>query len=297
MTQTLAVNDDLVTFNAATPGMIGSATDFGYNNKGIMFNETTHRMSKSQVNPLGLWIFWRAALAEQFSGSITDFFNAISLDNTGTYLNGYMLVDANTNETGLVEMSYRCFVYYRSTGGPYTVSSESLDCNACSTDYDSEMVTADYLMGINYQASLQVRSDLQSTDNRPARRQQFKQLLPGVNDVETAKAVITYTDPANPLSIFGRWDLGYGETSYPKQIPDGSVDSKVGSTRMVRSFMGLSGILDTKSSATGFWMLYGTPYINGTPFIWSQSSWKWQTLRDVPYRVDGRFTLMPLYLR
>ena len=297
MTQTLAVNGDLMTFNAATPGLIGSATDFGYNNKGIMFNETTHRMSTSQVKPLGLWIFWRAALAEQFSGSITDFFNAISLDNTGSYLNGYMLVDANTNETGLVEMSYRCFVYYRSTGGLYTVSSESLDGNACSTDYDSEMVTADYLMGINYPASLQVRSDLQSTDNRPARRQQFNQLLPGVNDVETAKAVITYTDPANPLSIFGRWDLGYGETSYPKQIPDGSVDSKVGSTSMVRSFMGLSGILDISSSTTGFWMLYGTPYVNGTPFIWSHSSWKWQTLRDVPDRIDGRFTLMPLYLR
>ena len=111
MSQTLAVNGDLVTFNAATPGLIGSITDFGYNNKGIMFNETTHRMSKSQVKPLGLWIFWRAALAEQFSGSITDFSNAISLDNTGTYLNGYMLVDAKTKETGLVEMSYRCFVY------------------------------------------------------------------------------------------------------------------------------------------------------------------------------------------
>ncbi len=297
MTQTLAVNGDLMTFNAATPGLIGSATDFGYNNKGIMFNETTHRVSKSQVKPLGLWIFWRAALAEQFSGSISDFFNAISLDNTGTYQNGYMLVDANTYETGLVEMSYRCFVYYRSTGGLYTVSSESLDGNACSTDYDSEMVTADYLMGINYPASLQVRSDLQSTDNRPARREQFKQLLPGVNDVETAKAVITYTDPTNPLSLFGRWDLGYGETSYPKQIPDGSVDSKVGSTSMVRSFMGLSGTLDISSSTTGFWMLYGTPYVNGTPFIWSQSSWKWQTLRDVPDRIDGRFTLMPLYLR
>ena len=57
-----------------TPGLIGSATDFGYNNKGMMFNETTHRMSKSQVKPDGLWIFWRAALAEQFSASITDFF-------------------------------------------------------------------------------------------------------------------------------------------------------------------------------------------------------------------------------
>jgi hypothetical protein len=297
MTQSLAVNGDLLTFNTATPGLIGSGTDFGYNNKGVMFNETTHRWSTSQVKTNGLWIFWRATLAEQFSGSITDFFNAISLDNTGTYLNGYMLVDANTNETGLVEMSYRCFVYYRSTGGPYTVTSTSSDGNACSKDYDSEMVTADYMMGINYPASLQVRDDLQSTDNRPARRQQFLQLLPEVTDMETAKTVITYTDPTNPLSIFGRWDLGYGETSYPKQIPDGSIDAKAASTSMVRSFMGLSGILDVSASNAGFWMLYGTAKINDTPFIWSQSLWKGQKLRDVPDRLDGRFTLMPLYLR
>jgi hypothetical protein len=118
-----------------------------------------------------------------------------------------------------------------------------------------------------------------------------------VSDVATAKAVITHTDPANPLSIFGRWDLGYGQTSYPKQIPDGSTDSKVASTSMVRSFMGLSGILDTSSASTGFWMLYGTAKIDGTPFVWSQSSWKWQKLRDVPDRLDGSFTLMPLYLR
>ena len=66
---------------------------------------------------------------------------------------------------------------------------------------------------------------------------------------------------------------------------------------MVRSFMRLSGILDTKSPATGFWMLYGTPHVHGKPFIWSQSLWNGQTLRDVPDRVDGRFTLMPLHLR
>jgi len=298
MTQTLAVNGDHLTVNAVSPGLIGSSTDFGYNNKGIMFNETTHRVSKSVVKPDGLWTFWRAALAEQFSASISDFFDAISLDNTGTYLNGYMLVDANTNETGLVEMSYRCFVYYRQNPGEaYTVSSKSLDGGSCTTGYDPEMVTDTYLMGINFPASLQVREDLQSTDNRPARRQQFKQLLPGVNDVETAKTVITYTDPANPLSIFGRWDLGYGETSYPKQIPDGSIDSKVGSTSMVRSFMGLTGTLDTSSSNKGFWMLYGSAKVTKKPFIWSQSSWKWQILRDVPDRIDGRFTLMPLYLR
>ncbi|MHB8770088.1 MAG: C45 family peptidase [Syntrophales bacterium] len=297
MTQTLAVNGDLVTLNAVNPGIIGSNTDFGFNNKGMMFNETTHRASKGQAKPNGLWMFWRAALAEQFSASIDDFFRYISLDNTGTYLNGYMLVDANTNETGLVEMSYRCFVYYRSTGGAYTVTSQPLDNGICSTDYDAEMVTPDYLMGINYPASLQVRSDLLSTDNRPARRRQFKQLLPGVTDLETAKSVITCTDPLNPLSIFGRWDLGYGETDYPKQIPDGSIDSKAASTATVRAFQGLSGTLDTSASTTGFWMLYGTPTINGAPFVWSQSSWKWQKLRDVPDRVEGVFTLMPLYLR
>src|SRR4029434_1593983 len=101
-----------------------------------------------------------------------------------------MLVDATPTDTGLVEMSYRCFVYYRSTGGSYTVSSESLDGAPCATEYDTDMVTADYLMGMNYPASLQVRSDLQSTDNRPARRQQFNALLPGVIDVETPKTVI-----------------------------------------------------------------------------------------------------------
>jgi hypothetical protein len=297
MTQSFAVNGDLLTVNASTPGLIGSATDFGYNNKGIMFNETTHRMSVIRTKPDGIWIFWRATLAEQFSASITDFFNAISLDNTGTYLNGYMLVDAKNNETGLVEMSYRCFIYYRSNGGPYVVSSKSMDGGACALDYDSQMVTADYLMGINYPASLQVVADLASTDNRPARRRQFKQLLPSVTDVEGAKAVITYTDPANPLSIFGRWDLGYGETAYPKTIPDGSVDSKVASTSMVRSFMGLAGNLDTTASSTSFWMLYGTAKINSKPFIWSESTWKTQTLRDVPDRLEGNFTLMPLYLK
>ncbi len=297
MNMTLAINNDLMTVNAGVPGLIGSATDFGFNNKGVMFNETTHRMSHTEVKPDGLWIFWRAALAEQFSTSIDDLFRYISLDNTGTYLNGYMLVDAKNGASGLVEMSYRCFIYYRSTGGAYTVTSKSLDGQPCSTEYDPEMVTADYLMGINYPASLQVRTDLQSTDNRPARRRQFAKLLPQVVDIASAKAAITYTDPANPLSIFGRWDLDYGDTAYPKMIPDGAIDAKTATTSMVRSFMELSGTLDLQSRATGFWMLYGTPSVNGAPFIWSESSWKWQKRRDVPDRLDGTFTLMPLYLK
>ncbi len=297
MTQTISVNGIMVTMNTMSPGQIGSNTDFGYNNKGIMFNETTHRIKRGQVKPEGIFIFWRSTLAETFSETIDDFFRYISLDNSGTYLNGYMLIDVKNNETALVEMSYRCFVYYRSTGGEYTVTARSLDGNPCSTDYDREMVTQQYIMGINYPASYQVASDLESTDNRPARKRQFKQFLPSVKTLDDAKSLITYTDPKNPLSIYGRWDLGYGETSYPKTIPDGSVDSKAASASMAREFMGLSGRFDLSSDKKGIWMLFGTAYVNGAPFIWSQSSWKWQKLRDVPDRLDGRFTLVNLYLR
>jgi hypothetical protein len=294
MAMTLFVNDDFLTVNTACPGMIGSNTDFGYNNKGIMFNETTHRLSTSKTKTDALWIFWRSTLAEQFSTSIDDFFRYISLENSGTYLNGYMLVDSNTNETGLVEMSYQCFVFYRSSGGPYTVTTKP---EGFSTVYDTEMVTPEYLMGINFPASQQVRDDLQSTDNRPARRQQFKKMLPGVTDVAGAKAVITYTDPDNPLSIFGRWDLGYGQTDYPKMVPDGSLDSKVATASMARASKQLTGKLDVFSPQRGFWMLYGTAHVNGSPFIWSRSSWSWQKRRDVPDVLDGRFTYLKLNLR
>ena len=294
MAMTLFVNGDFLTVNASTPGLIGSGTDFGYNNKGIMFNETTHRVSYTECKTQALWIFWRAALAEQFSASLDDFFRYISLDNSGTYLNGYMLVDSKNGETGLVEMSFKCFVYYRSSGGAYTVTTQP---SGFSTAFDAEMVTPDYLMGINFPASTQVRNDLQSTDNRPARRRQFQQLLPGVTDVETAKAVITYTDPANPLSLFGRWDLGYGETPYPKTIPDGSIDAKVATASMARTALGLTGNLDVESPANGIWMLYGTARVNGAPFIWSRSSWSWQRRRDVPDVLDGTFTRLRLNLR
>jgi hypothetical protein len=121
------------------------------------------------------------------------------------------------------------------------VTCKSLDGYPSVTDYDKEVVTEDYLMGINYPASLQVRSDLQSTDNRPARKKQFKKLLRKVHDIKSAKKVITHTDPDNPLLIFGRWDLAYGETDYPKQVPDGSVDAKAVDTAMVKDFMKLRG--------------------------------------------------------
>lgn len=297
MATTMAVNDDLVSYNASSPGLIGSGTDFGFNNKGLMFNETTHRLSRNEARANGMWIFWRAAAAEHYAANLDEFFHYLTLDNSATYLNGYMVADVKNGESGLIEMSYRCFVCFRSSGGPYKVTGWSLDGGPCSLDYDAQMVTPEYLMGINFPASLQVREDLQSTDNRPARRRQFAELLPGVVDIATARRAITYTDPANPLSIFGRWDLGWGETLYPKTIPDGSVDAKVVGEASVKAFMDLEGILDQKSLAKGFWMLFGTPHMGGKPFVWSESPWRGQTLRDVPDRLDGAFVEVPLNLR
>jgi len=176
MYQTIAVNGDWHTENAGSPGLIGSGTDFGYNNKGIMYNETTHRFSRTETRQSGIWTFWRAALAEQFSSTIQEFFDAISIDSTGTYMNGYMLADVKTMESGLVEMSYRCFVFYRSKGGAYEVTTKSMDDTNCTTLYDGKMVNPDFLMGINFPASVQVVSDLKSDDNRPMRWVQFKAL-------------------------------------------------------------------------------------------------------------------------
>jgi hypothetical protein len=37
--------------------------------------------------------------------------------------------------------------------------------------------------------------------------------------------------------------------------------------------------------------------VKGKPFIWSQSQWKRQKLRNVPDRVAGDWTFLNLYMR
>jgi hypothetical protein len=295
MVMNLFVNDDFMTFNALSPGLIGSLTDFGYNNKGLMFNETTHRASHMEPKTYALWMFWRATLAEQFGASLDDFFRYVSLEPSGTYMNGYMVVDAKTEEIGLIEMSYKSFVYFKPDGkGGYTVITKP---DGLSIEYDAELLQGDYILGINYPVSYQIRDDLQSKDNRPARRRQFMERIGNVNDIETAKTLITYTDPNNPLSIYGRWDLGYGETPYRKIVPDGSIDAKAASASMAAEAMSLKGTFSLHSHKKGFWMKYGTPYVNGLPFIWSSSQWSGQKLRDVPDIVDGQYNYLDLYLK
>ena len=292
---TMWINGDFMTANIGGPGYLGSGVDFGYTNKGIIFNETTHGYSYTEPKTNALWSFWRATLAEQFATSLDEFFRYVSLEASGTYMNGYMVVDAKTKEIGLVEMSYKSFVFFKPDGkGGIAVTTKPDGLNKT---YDKEMVQPDYLLGINYPASQQIRDDLKSQDSRPARKRQFLAQIGSVKDIESAKALITYTDPENPLSIYGRWDLGYGETPTPKTVPDGAVDAKAISTSMIEDVFDLKGVLDTSSPAELFWMKFGTPYVDGKPFIWSESQWKGTKLRYVPDRIDGEFTLLNEYIR
>lgn len=291
----LWVAGDFITANMGGPGYLCSDVDFGYTNKGIMFNETTHRYAYTEPKAEALWMFWRAALAEQFSTSIDEFFRFISLEASGTYMNGYMVADARTGKIGYIEMSYDAFVFYKPDGkSEVAVTTSPI---GLSTAYDPELVTPTYVLGINYPASLLIRGELQSVDNRPARRVQFMAQIGGVHDIATSKALITYIDPLNPLSIYGRWDLGYGITPLPKTIPDGACDAKAISAAMVRHAVHLKGVLDSGAKTRAFWMKYGTPSVNGKPFIWSESPWSGQRLRGVPDRVEGDWRLLHLHMR
>ena len=290
------INGDFFTMNSVMPGMISSEASFGYNNKGIMFNATTIDATYSQAKTDRLWMFWRETLATQFADSMDTFYDFISLEASGTYMNGYMVVDVNEMEIGLIEMSYDTFFYFKPDGssGYDVITSKS----GISTEYDEEMLQPDYILGFNYPVSIYLRDELKAIENRPARRYQLLSMIHTVTDIEKAKNLITYTfDPDEPLSIFGRWDLGYGWTPTPHIIPEGSIDAKATSASMMSYVSGIQGILDIDSPYRVFWMKFGTPKINGKPFIWSESIWKDQKLRNVPDVVDDNFYFLNLNIR
>lgn len=290
------INGDFFTMNSVMPGMISSEASFGYNNKGIMFNATTIDATYSQAKTDRLWMFWRETLATQFADSMDTFYDFISLEASGTYMNSYMVVDVNEMEIGLIEMSYDTFFYFKPDGssGYDVITSKS----GISTEYDEEMLQPDYILGFNYPVSIYLRDELKAIENRPARRYQLLSMIHTVTDIEKAKNLITYTfDPDEPLSIFGRWDLGYGWTPTPHIIPEGSIDAKATSASMMSYVSGIQGILDIDSPYRVFWMKFGTPKINGKPFIWSESIWKDQKLRNVPDVVDDNFYFLNLNIR
>jgi hypothetical protein len=58
---------------------------------------------------------------------------------------------------------------------------------------------------------------------------------------------------------------------------------------MLANISDLKGVLNVNSSNRAFWMKFGTPVVDGKPFIWSESQWSEQKLRDVPDVVDGNY--------
>ena len=297
---TYVIGEDFVTQNANCPGQFGSNTDFGFNGKGIGFNETTHVDLYDKTHLDGVFLAWRSAAAEQFAGSIQEFYDYCTLDNTGTYLNGYHIVDANTGEIGLLDMSYNRFVLFVCNGKDIKMT-DSTGYKPNFLDYDHHLITPTHIFGVNQPVSWWVGYELESMNLRPMRRNQLWARLGTVTDIETAKDLITYTEDREPLSIYGRWDLGYGTTELPRIRPDGSVDAKACSIEMIKDVLAnLSCKPSINGTKTSFWMKFGTASINQLPFIWSKSAFNQfkqpEEVDYVPDALDGRFNRVKMFM-
>lgn len=298
---TYVIGEDFVTQNANCPGQFGSNTDFGFNCNGIGFNETTHVDLYDKTKIDGIFLAYRSAAAEQFSHTIREFYDYCKLDNTGTYLNGYHLVDANTGEIGLLDMSYNRFVLFVCDGKDVKLT-DSTGYVPTHLDYDHHLITPTHVFGVNQPVSWWVGYELESMNLRPMRRNQLWTRIDTVQDIETAKDLITYTEDREPLSVYGRWDLGYGTTEMARMRPDGSVDAKAGSAELIRQTLkNLSRVPDINGTKTSFWMKFGTAHVQQLPFIWSQSPWasmkQDESVDFVPDALDGRWNLVKMFMK
>lgn len=297
---TYVIGEDFLTQNSFCPGQFGSNTDFGFNGHGIGFNETTETYFYNESKTLGVWLTYRSAAAEQFASSIQEFYDYISLDNTGTYLNGYHLVDAKTGEIGLVEMSYNRFVLFTCDGKTVN-QTDSTGYKPTFLDYDHHLISPTHIFGVNQPVNWWVGYELESMNLRPMRRNQLWERLDTVQDMDSAKALITYTEDREPLSVYGRWDLGYGTTEMHRTRPDGSVDAKAFSTEMIKEVhSNLSRKPSISGTKTSFWMKFGTAHMRQLPFIWSQSQFagfkQSEKLDCVPDTLDGRWNRVKMFM-
>ncbi len=298
---TYCIGDDFVTQNANCPGQFGSNTDFGFNGNGIGFNETTHVDLYDETKILGIWMTYRAAAAEQFARTIDEFYEYCSMDNTGTYLNGYQLVDANTGEIGLLDMSYKRFALFKCNGEELTMK-DSTGYVPNHLDYDHHLISPSHIFGVNQPVYFWVGYELESMNLRPMRRNQLWERLDTVTDIETARDLITYTEDREPLSIYGRWDLGYGTTEMHRTRPDGSVDAKACSREIILDTLkNLSRVPDINGDKTSFWMKFGTAHVRQHPFIWSESQFRDfkqpESVDCVPNALDGRWNRVKMFMK
>jgi hypothetical protein len=294
----LDVNGIYLSAQALNPGLLGSFSDFGYNGQGILFNETTvSQQGRPQPKVEALWSFWRAALAEFYADSLDAFFDYISLEDSGTYMNGYQIADVRNRTFGLVEMDEERFVFFRPVpGGGYEV-----ECRPACVDpgYDSTLLAADYVIGFNVPVSREIRESLnyppEALDKDPVRTTQFLERIHTVRDVATARELISFFDPAFPRSIYSRRDL---DGARPQ--PSGSVDAKVVSASMLLPYLERSGTLEPdfwRGRSDGCWMKFGPPSQEVGPFVWSESAWAdWRHDR-LPDEMEGSWQMFFSHVR
>jgi len=289
----LNVNGVYMSVQALNPGLLGSFSDFGYNGHGILFNETTvSQQGQARPKVLSLWSFWRAALAEFHADSLDSFFDYLSLEGSGTYMNGYQIADVRDRTFGLVEMDEDRFVFFRPlAGGGYDV-----ECRPACADrgYDRGMLTDDYVIGFNVPVSREVRAALNypptAHEKDPVRSEQFMDRIGTVRDVDTARDLIAFFDPASPRSIYARRDL----TGAGAPRPGGSVDAKVVSASMLRPYLERTGTLEPDfrwGRTDACWMKFGPPSEEVGPFVWSESAWSPWRHDGLPDRMEGPWEL------
>ena len=297
---TYVIGEDFLTQNSFCPGQFGSNTDFGFNGHGIGFNETTETYFYNESKTLGLWLTWRAAAAEAFATSIDDFYDYVTLDNTGTYLNAYMLVDAYRGEFGLIDMSYARFALFKGDGKNLTVK-DSTGYEPNFLDYDSHMISPSHVLGCNIPIYKRIWRELQTIDGAPKRRYQLYRHISSVRTMDDAKHLITYNGDLEPISIAGRWDKNYGTSEFLRYQPHGSIDAKVFGTEEIKQVLASLSMKPSKDGAkTSFWMRFGSVKLDGTPFIWSDSIWaKFKQPEEVdfiPDAIDGAWNRVKLFM-
>ena len=297
---TYVIGSDFLTQNSFCPGQFGSNTDFGFNGHGIGFNETTETYFYNESKTEGIWLTWRAAAAENFAKSIDEFYDFCRIDNTGTYLNAYMLVDAYRGEFGMIDMSYARFALFKGDGSKLSVV-DSTGYEPTFLDWDHHMVTEDHVLGCNIPVYKRIWRELQTIDGAPKRRYQLWRNIANVRDIDTTKALITYNESLEPISIAGRWDLNMGTSEFLRYQPHGSIDAKVFGTEEIKAVLaGLTMKPSINGTRTSFWMKFGSPYIDGAPFIWSRSRWARFKLPEevdyIPDAIDGAWNKVKMFM-
>ena len=200
----------------------------------------------------------------------------------------------------MIDMSYARFALFKGDGTNLTVK-DSTGYVPTFLDYDHHMVSPQHVLGCNNPSYKRIWRELQTIDGAPKRRFQLYRNLPNVHDMESAKALVTFNSSLEPISIAGRWDKNYGTSEFLRYQPHGSIDAKAFSTAEIRRVLSSLSMKPSKDGkATSFWMKFGSAYIDGTPFIWSQSVWAKFKLPEevdcIPDAIDGRWNPVKLFM-